>query len=296
MKKLVSIVAISIFLFPVGSLASPRDNRGATRGEEITTQSQGNQSILLKNKEERKKSLDESLEKYRNSTQDKKLETLRSHGLNAIEVRLEVINNFIKQIESNSRFDQETKDALIENTQTFTNDLFELRDKISVEQDFNQLKELVKSIHKDLKIFSVVKPKQTATMAIARIQGIVNRLKNLEKKIENLITLQEDKGEDTAGLESKLEEIKEKIVLVEEKLELAKQSFQKVSTDKEQAKAAIEEGKSYLKEARTLIKETSTLLREIVKELRGDENEDSDQIEQPEETLEETEEDEQQEN
>jgi len=294
MKKLVSILAISIFLIPVGSIASSRNNIRTIRGEDGLFQTQQNEApTALKNREERKKSLNESLEKYKNAAQDKRLEALRNHGLNAIEVRLKVINNFANQIESNDKFDQDTKDGLMKNIQNLTNELIELKDKISTEQNIDQLKELVRSIHKDFKIFSIVKPRQSAIIAIARIQGVVNRLKNLEQKIESLIMLQKEKGKSTANLDLKLERLRENIVLTEEKINLAKQSFQKLSTDKEQTKAIIEEGKSYLLEARTLIKETGKLLREIIKELRNEteeeikENqEEPNQVEQPRKTQE----------
>jgi chromosome segregation ATPase len=274
MKKLLNLLAIAIFLLPVGSLASPRDNIRSTRGEESLFQIQANQRPEPQNAEERKKALDESLEKYKNSAQEKRLENLKNHGLNSIEVRLGVINNFVNQIESNKRFDNETKEKLIEDIQVYINQLLELRDQIEAEDDIEKLKELIRGIHKDLKIFSIVRPKQSAIMAIARIQGLVNRIKNLESKIENLIALHEEKGQDTTNLDLKLNQLRENLELAEEKISQAKKSFESVATNKEQSKTYIEEGRAYLLEARSLIKETREILKSITKELKGEDEEE----------------------
>ena len=216
-----------------------------------------------------KESLEDSLKAYKEASEAKKLEKLKTFGTKAVDNRIKELNNIISQIEKNKMLESADKTELKTDIQKEIATLEALKEEITSATDLETLRTLIKKIYTDHKIYAVVKPKQLAILAAARTKGAVNKLENLEKRLEKLIDKAKDDGKDTTAVESYVTDFKAKTEQAKSLIDKAKATFKSMPiNDPAKAKVLREEGKGYLTQAKDLLKQAGTDLKKIIAALK----------------------------
>ncbi|KKQ93635.1 MAG: hypothetical protein UT66_C0030G0004 [candidate division CPR2 bacterium GW2011_GWC1_39_9] len=216
-----------------------------------------------------KKDTEDAFKEYRTATgQTKKIESLKKAAQKATDHRIDVLNQLIENVDANTRLSDADKATIKDGINTQITALTDLNTEIQAATDLTTIKPLVKKLY-DYKIITVMKPKQIGIMAVARIQGVTNRLENLEKKIERLLAKAKADGADVDAIEASLATFNEKIAEAKSYAAQAKEIFKSISaSDPEQAKVLREEGKADLQKARESLKAASTELHKIIVALK----------------------------
>lgn len=279
-EKIAYFVLLAIILAPTGALAVGQEPVQNNRAQQVQTQSQTQtatqdremiqtQESNEKETPERKASVD-ALQAYKAAAANVRLEKLQEYGQNAITERIKVLQNITAQVEANKRLTETDKAGIKASVTAEITKIQGLKAEIAETTDLGTLKDLVKKIHSDYKIYAVIKPKQIAIMATARVQGATNRLKNLQVKMENLIVKANEKDVDITTMQAKIDDYKAKISEAQVYIDQAKASFMAMSvTDAGKAKTQLEDGKALLNKAQESLKAAALDLKGIITDYKN---------------------------
>jgi len=216
-----------------------------------------------------KKETEDAFKEYRAATQVKKIAALKKAAEKATDHRIGVLNQLIENVDANNKLSDADKTTIKQGINTQITALTDLNTRIQAATDLATIKTLIKQLY-DYKIIAIIKPKQIGIMAVARVQGVINRLENLDKRLERLLAKAKADGKDVTAIEANLVTFNAKVAEAKSYAEQAKEIFKSISvSNPEQAKVLREEGKADLQKARESLKAVGTELHKIIVALKA---------------------------
>ena len=213
----------------------------------------------------------ESLQSYKQASGERKIQALKNYGIRAIELRLRWIEKLQDRIQ-NLNIDEDMRQILITDLNNNASGISALKGKIEAEIDLETLKNDVRAIFVDYRIFLVVLPRNHGRLAAARLGLISQIIVQHEEKIDELVASLKAAGADTNPLESLVSEFKTQVDQAESNIQAADDQFvQMTPTDTEAAKTQLQTGREFLHQAVTNFqsaKETLGKIKIEVKNLR----------------------------
>lgn len=198
-----------------------------------------------------------------------KIARLKIFGTRALQIRIRIMERWQLRIRA-SVIDEDMKDILLADLQANIDGLKNLKAKIEGDTDLETLKEDVRSIFTDYRIFLVVLPRNHARFAGSRLNTIINhRLEKLDERLDTIVSRFQEQGKDTATLESLIELYENQVSLAQAKIAEADAKFVLMSpSDVETAREYLSQGREYLDECRTGILSAKETLRQIAAEIK----------------------------
>jgi len=221
--------------------------------------------------QEDQKKEDNALKEYKNASRARKRERLQAYGEKTINRRITSLKNIRARVQNTKRMTEENKKYIEDEIIKYISDLEALKNKIKNNNDLTSLKEDVKSIFYDYRVYLVLFPKYHGLRMCGTASYLLeNKANPLFKKIENLVSVLKDDGKDTANLESLLSRLKSNIENVKNEIAEAESNFKsmKPAKDLTKEKAALKEGKNHLVNARKYLNDARQNLREMREEVR----------------------------
>ncbi len=198
---------------------------------------------------------------------DDKADHMTAHGEKMIDVRISILEKLQKRFEDMKRLSSDDKSALSAQISAQITALTNLKAQIDAGTSTTTIKDDIKSIRPDLRIFALVAPRAAITAAADRITSVVSAMETIGSKLETRIATAKTAGKDVSAAETAYADYKVQIAnaKVEAKAALdlvvdlkADNGDQTVFTHNKQvlteARAKIKEAASDLKAARADIK------------------------------------------
>lgn len=153
-------------------------------------------------------------------------------------------------------------------------------------QTKEELKEISRRVHRVWFEFKYKERLYVARLVHSKLWGILGRSKNLEQKLENILTKMEEKGIDVSDIDKEVTQFSEKISEAKTKYEEGKKILEEAyaakdtTSDRKAILDKVKEAESILKEAKGFLKEANSILSKIIREIRSKGGEINNQIEE----------------
>ncbi|MBI2108422.1 hypothetical protein HYT54_04810 [Candidatus Woesearchaeota archaeon] len=197
------------------------------------------------------------------------IEVAKKVLVNAIDRLVEHMNKIKSQVESNENIDDNRAKSYIQDIDARISELGTLKAEAEAATTKEQLKEIAKKVRAKWTNFEHKAKVYSERVVTARVEGLVNTAKVLEKRLDAALAKIKENGvdvnvdEETAKFSASVEDAKKKVDQAKEKLEAARKA-----SDRESAKKATDEAKELIKQARELLKQAHETLKEIFSKVR----------------------------
>ncbi|MBI2661361.1 hypothetical protein HYX09_03775, partial [Candidatus Woesearchaeota archaeon] len=197
------------------------------------------------------------------------IEVAKKVLVNAIDRLVEHMNKIKSQVESNENIDDNRAKSYIQDIDARISELGALKAEAEAATTKEQLKEIAKKVRAKWTNFEHKAKVYSERVVTARVEGLVNTAKVLEKRLDAALAKIKENGvdvnveEETAKFSTSVEDAKKKVDQAKEKLEAARKA-----SDRESAKKATDEAKELIKQARELLKQAHETLKEIFSKVR----------------------------
>ncbi len=195
------------------------------------------------------------------------IEKARNYLLAADEVMINYLNMIKSKIQSTEAIPAEDKTIILSDIDADIAKLEALKINITNAKTRQELNSVSKEIKKE---WQEIKPnikQYIASVAIGRIDNVLEKSGNLADVIQKKIDQLKAAGADTAKLESLLADFKNKINESEAKRDQAREQWKEIRESEDRDEAAKDTNK-LIKESNELIREAHKILKEILKELQ----------------------------
>ncbi len=173
------------------------------------------------------------------------------------------------KINESENIDEERAQDLIDRIDAQIAELEEIIEKIEAATTTEEIRDLARELNVKWKNF---KPKVRAfaeRVVSARVQGVINQIRVLEKKLDAALTRMEEAGIEV-DVDAEVDEFSSLVEDAKGKIEEAKEKLEQAidETEKETIESLVDEAKSLIDDSRDLIKEAHEKLKEIVGKIR----------------------------
>ena len=263
----VSALLIIFAIFFTGVL-SPALVKG---DEETATSSRKHERVKVRevNGIPAPEAIQERLKAFREKKDEKeKLSALRVYGEELIERRINILQQQLERITAYSSLPAEEKEELMEKIREKIEALKELQNRIRSGEDLEELKERVRSIGKDHKVFRFVVPKTRLVAISGKLKAVQHRMEAVSEKVEKILERAKQNGLDTADLEDLLAEYEKYLSQAEENVEQVEELLESFQEEETNLKEIFGQAKEHVKSAHKNLTEARKVLREIITTLK----------------------------
>lgn len=203
---------------------------------------------------------------------------------------LENLNKLKSKVESSEHLDDEDASEILANIEERISAVEEIKNKIDVAETKEDIKEIAKELRGLWSKMKTRLEEHAAKTVNARIGGIIVKSKQLEVKLERVLTRMTENGIDTTATQTLVDEFDALLEKSRSNYELAVDKFKEAKASASPNTELVREAQKYMKAAHSALKDAQKKLREIVliiKEQGG-----TDELEETEDVEEEAEEEE----
>ncbi|MBT4541201.1 hypothetical protein HOC35_06845 [Candidatus Woesearchaeota archaeon] len=232
---------------------------------------------LEKAKERRSKFLE--VRENKDVSEEEKVESAKEYLVEKIELVMRHLDKLKERVESAENMDEERAKAIVERIDGEMVKLEDLIEKTKAAQTKQDIRAIADRLKKIWKGFNPVTKGYAVGLMHAKVNDIIVRSNQLEKKLDSMIESAELRDIDVSVVDEKVDEFSEKIERARQAYAESKEQLQEAwdfrktltdatDADVEKYKSLVQYSNDSLKEARQLIKEANELLKEIIKELK----------------------------
>ena len=215
---------------------------------------------------------------------------------NTADMILEHLEKVKSKVESNEDLSEEESAEIIAK---LDEEIAAIEDAKSTIESSEDKEDVIEAAKKLKRVWVRVKERakeHVGRIVNARIGGIIVKSKHLEVKLERILTRMAEKGLDTSGVESLVDEFNTKLDEAKTHYETAVDKFNEAKAEDEPNAEIIKEAQSYMEEAKEALQDAQKILRDIVLAIKqaggADELEETEEEVEIEEEIEESSEEE----
>ena len=266
-QTILSIIFALILFTPHSSLAfgdflqSTSSSNKNQYVSEIRTQLQENQAELQ-----------QTLENFRNSLAEDRLQMLKEYAIKLIDVRLQDLTKAQEILGNTLRLSEENRDEIVTNMQTSYDGLVALKASIESATDLASLKDLIRNIFYDYRVYIVELPKDRGLRAVGWAEYVLSENEaKVITRIEIAIEEYKNAGKDTTVVEGLVDNLQAKFQEIQGYLDSAKSNFRAMepAEDTTESEAYLEAGKQDLQKAKQEVQEAKDIIQDIIAELKS---------------------------
>lgn len=250
-----------IFVSLIGLLASPilvsAQERQGDRGESDTTT---------------REELRSALRSVRTAqTEQERLQRLRDYLEQLISRRIEMLQRAQDRINSNLNLTEEEKTKILQKIDQSITRLEELRSQAVAQENVEWLRQQIRELGHGHRVFQEVLPYARFHALLGKLRAVLNRMRAIERKINQTIDSAQAQGLAVAELEESAAEYQRHLNKTQTEIDSLKLFIEALSASSDDPKEVFEQAKERIRAAHSALKEARKSLRKIhaaLKELR----------------------------
>lgn len=219
------------------------------------------------------------LKEKKEASEQEKVEAAKEYLIEKIELVMGHLDKLKERVESTESMDEEKATAIVERIDTEMAKLEELVDKTKEAQTKEDIRAVVERLKKIWKGFQPETKGYAIGLMHAKVNDIIVRSNELEKKLDSMIEGAELRDIDVSIVDEAVNEFSQKIEsarqayvdskdMLQEATDFRKDLKEPSDAEIEKYNIMVKEANEKLKEARDLIQEANELLKDIIKELK----------------------------
>ncbi len=206
----------------------------------------------------------------KNLDQDHKIEALKIIGQKLVEQRVADLGRVKDDVNSIQRLRAEDRNFLLTEIDSSVSNLNSYKTGLNSEPNLDPLRAKVNVIPEQYRIYSLMLPKELSFLAAARVDFELERIRDLERKIEADINKIKQTGITSAKAEILLDDLKSNLSAADQKILSAKNSLRSIQkNDVQKERASIAASRQQIIEAKINILAAARTLRELAKTLKA---------------------------
>lgn len=219
-----------------------------------------------------KQEYQEALQEITNARQEQLRQQGQNLGNTAIQYRLKSLEQLESQLQNQTKISEQYRNEIQTGIENSKSGLENLQLQIQNESDLDELRNQVRKIYTEYRVYAVELPKDYGLMACGLLDGVyeeevLGAMTKVETLIENLTAL----GEDTSDAELLLTEIENNLDAAMGFVTLAAGELRQAipAEDLTEPRSHIDAGKGYLEQAREQFQNAKGKLELLIEEVKS---------------------------
>jgi len=206
-----------------------------------------------------------------NARRQKTIDRLHALGDKMIDRRVAALNKAITRVNNSKKVATADRDALVSDLNANINNLNTLKATIDGDSEIDSLKNEIKSIVIDYRIYAVVLPRDRGKLIDGRINAILSRIDTLSSKLDTWLDSAKKRGFDLSHIDELDQDFKAKLADAHSQADEAMNQFSAMqpAADLGAAKNHLSAGKTAMRRVRDDLKAARGDLRQIIITFKG---------------------------